>query len=297
MIAGGKGLRVEEKRDVFVDTSQLRAELPKRRGEPIQVPGRAFVADVGVVRDGRRTVQTRADASDHHETNAVTVERLEREDRVEGVPLHRRVAPARRRSRLRPSRAASRSRSPGDSARRSLIWVRSIPAPGRDTVASATPQAASSRSRVSTLGTTAWDSIRAMVGCGVWARRASPRWESPALRRASRSVSDASMAQMIARMLSPWVTGSLDAVLRRPGPAAAPVEEPGHEGTEREPAHVGPIGDPAPHVRPELAHAAEQLEHEPDRQDDAGGDRDDRDEEEDDQRQNPGEGEQQEVSA
>jgi len=68
---------------------------------------------------------------------------------------------------------------------------------------------------------------------------------------------------------------------RRPEPTPAPVEEPGHQRPEREPADVRPIRHPTAHIRPELTHAAEQLEHEPDGQHHARGSLDDRDEEED----------------
>src|SRR4029450_13987226 len=129
------------------------------------------------------------------------------------------------------------------------------------------------------------------------ARRASSRCESPAPSRASSTIDRASTPQMISETTSLPEGPPPDAVLRRPGPAAAPVEEPGHEGTEREPTDVCPVRHPAAPLRPELAHAAEQLEHEPDGQHDAGGDLDDRDEEEDYQRQEPGAREQHDVRA
>ena len=98
----------------------------------------------------------RADArrSRSRRAHAVTVERPERQLRIEGIVRHRRVALARSdRDCDRPGRRAGDARRATGRAILS-IWVRSIPAPGRGMLVSVTPQAASSRSRVSTRGTT-----------------------------------------------------------------------------------------------------------------------------------------------
>jgi hypothetical protein len=85
VIAGSKRLRVEEERDLLVDTAERRPELLECRREPFQVLRLALVTDVRIAGHRRGTEQTRGDPPDHDEAHAVTVQRSERQLRIEGI--------------------------------------------------------------------------------------------------------------------------------------------------------------------------------------------------------------------
>ena len=201
VISRGQGLRVELERRVTVGAAKPGVELAERSRESFEVRRRALEADVGIVRDGRRPVQPRPEATDHDVAHLVSREGSERTERVERA---RGQADADRssRSRFRPSRVATRIRCAGVSRSSARIEVRSIPTPGRRSMPSCSPHPASSRSRVSTRGTTVPRSIRAIAGCGIPVRVASARWVSPARRRASRRSPGCVHESMITKKVS-----------------------------------------------------------------------------------------------
>ena len=83
MIARRQRRGVELEGCVAIRSAKLGVQLSERRREPFEVLRRALITHVGVVRDGRRTVQPRPEAADHDEPHVVSLEGPERAERVE----------------------------------------------------------------------------------------------------------------------------------------------------------------------------------------------------------------------